>query len=451
MRFPRHSAYKPSGVEWLGDVPAHWSVVPTRTVARLESGHTPSRQHPEYWENCTQPWFSLGDVWQIREEGRSVIMETAEQISELGMANSAARRLPAGTVMLSRTASVGFAAIMGVDMATTQDFANWVCGPRLVPEYLLNVFRAMRAEFTRLMYGSTHNTIYMPDIQAFRTPLPPRDEQLAIAAFLESETTKIDALVAEQQRLIELLNEKRQAVISHVVTKGLKADAPMKGSGVAWLGHVPAHWRICRLKHVAVVNTGVAKGKDNTGRATIAVPYLRVANVQDGYLDLDDVLDIEIPAEDLDRYRLRAGDVLMNEGGDFDKLGRGHVWEGQIDPCITQNHVFAVRPRAVSSYWLSTITSSQYAQFYFMSRSKQSTNLASISSTNLMELPILLPPRGEQDDALAYIRDQVSRYSGLIAEASRAVALLQERRAALISAAVTGQIDVRDTGARSAA
>ena len=189
-----------------------------------------------------------------------------------------------------------------------------------------------------------------------------------------------------------------------------------KDSGVAWLGELPAHWNVMALKRIADVQTGVAKGKDHGSRNTVAVPYLRVANVQDGYLDLENVAHMEIPAEDLPRYALRQGDVLMNEGGDFDKLGRGHVWDGQIDPCITQNHVFAVRPRNVSSAWLNAITGSNFAQFYFMTRSKQSTNLASISSTNLMELPVILPPESEQQLILNYVADQTGKIDALVAE-----------------------------------
>jgi type I restriction enzyme S subunit len=273
--------------------------------------------------------------------------------------------------------------------------------------------------------------------------LPPIDEQCLIAAFLDHETAKIDALVAEQQRLLELLKEKRQAVISHAVTKGLNPDAPMKDSGVEWLGEVPAHWEVAELKRLASVQTGVAKGKDLSGRTTITVPYLRVANVQDGYLDLEEVAEIEIPVEELDRYRLQQGDVLMNEGGDFDKLGRGCTWDGRIDPCISQNHVFAVRPHRVRSEWLNAFTGSSSAQFFFMSRSKQSTNLASISSTNLMNLPVTVPPDEEQASILEFLALQDSSSSELSLGVSRAISLLQERRSALISAAVTGQIDVR--------
>lgn len=210
-----------------------------------------------------------------------------------------------------------------------------------------------------------------------------------------------------------------------------------KDSGVEWLGSVPAHWEVTRLKFIAHVQTGVAKGKDNSGQQTIMVPYLRVANVQDGFLDLDEVATIEIPADDLPRYRLRAGDVLMNEGGDFDKLGRGHFWDGSIDPCIHQNHVFAVRPFGVSPQWLNLVTGSAYAQFYFMSRSKQSTNLASISSTNVMELPVVLPPAVEQEAVAVYLHRETAKIDTLISEQQGLIEVLTEKRQAVIALAVT--------------
>jgi len=209
---------KDSGIEWLGQIPAHWEAGRIKTVARLESGHTPSRQHPEYWEDCTVPWFGLADVWQIRDDKVEYVQQTNEKVSELGLANSSARKLPKGTVILSRTASVGFSAIMGKDMATTQDFANWVPGPELQSEYLLYVLRAMRNELGRLVMGSTHKTIYMPDISALTTPVPPRREQEKIVAYIRSETATIDALIAKVGEAIERLKEYRTALISAAVT-----------------------------------------------------------------------------------------------------------------------------------------------------------------------------------------------------------------------------------------
>lgn len=207
-----------SGAAWAGQVPAHWEFVKLRSVARLESGHTPSRSKPEYWENCTIPWVSLSDVRRFRDGRLKYIEETEEKISELGMANSAARLLPRGTVILSRTASVGFSAILGTDMATTQDFANWVCGPRLRPEYLLYVLRGMRHEFARLMMGSTHQTIYMPDIRELQVPLPPPGEQQAIVAHLDAQLAQIDALTGEVRASIALMRQHRSALITAAVT-----------------------------------------------------------------------------------------------------------------------------------------------------------------------------------------------------------------------------------------
>lgn len=209
---------KDSGVQWLGQIPAHWEVMRTKFVARLESGHTPSRQHPEYWVDCTIPWFSLADVWEIREARIEYVYETIEKVSEVGLANSAARLLPKGTVMVSRTASVGFSGIMGKDMATTQDFVNWVCGPRIQPEYLLYVFRAMKPELDRLTMGSTHQTIYMPDVARFLALLPPREEQTRIVDFVRRETARIDSLVDRIRRAIDRLNDYRTALISAAVT-----------------------------------------------------------------------------------------------------------------------------------------------------------------------------------------------------------------------------------------
>ena len=209
---------KDSGVGWLGQIPEQWEVKRTKFAATLRSGHTPSRQRQEYWENCTIPWFGLADVWQIRDGQVEYVDDTAEKISEIGLANSAARLLPKGTVILSRTASVGFSAVLRVEMATTQDFVNWICGQSLQPEYLLYVFRAMGQEFQRLTMGSTHQTIYMPDVGGFSTPVPPAADQTEIVAFIRKELADIDALITKVQQAIELLNEYRSALISAAVT-----------------------------------------------------------------------------------------------------------------------------------------------------------------------------------------------------------------------------------------
>ena len=278
-----------------------------------------------------------------------------------------------------------------------------------------------------------------------RIQLPNLNQQRAIADYLDRETARLDALVAEKERLLELLAEKRRALITRAVTRGLDPNVPFRDSGVSWLGEIPAHWKVTRLKFVASVQTGIALGKSFGNKPTKEFPYLRVANVQDGYLDLTEVKSISVPSKEASLCHLRAGDVLMNEGGDADKLGRGAIWTGQINPCLHQNHVFAVRPRRVSPDWLNSYTSSEVAKAYFESRAKQATNLASISASNLSEMPLLIPPDQEQKRVVDHVAHHTAKIDSGRKSTEHTIALLKERRSALIAAAVTGVIDIGDT------
>ena len=209
---------KPSGIDWLGDIPAHWATGNIRRFARMKTGHTPSRSHPEYWDNCTIPWFALTDVWQLRDGTRWYLEETAEKISEVGLANSAAELLPTGTVIFSRTASVGYSGIMPQPMATTQDFWNWVCGPKLTPEYLLLLFRSMTQKFEKSTSGSTHKTIYQGIAADLRICVAPIEEQKELASFVFERSAAIDALAKQVRCSIEYLSEYRAALITAAVT-----------------------------------------------------------------------------------------------------------------------------------------------------------------------------------------------------------------------------------------
>lgn len=186
---------------------------------------------------------------------------------------------------------------------------------------------------------------------------------------------------------------------------------------------LPAGWTRQRLERLSVIQTGISKNQ-NIRTETVEIPYLRVANVQDGYLDLTEIKTIHVPADKVERYKLRTGDVLLTEGGDFDKLGRGTVWRGQIDPCLHQNHIFVVRPNTdrLLPEFLSAQTGSSYGRKYFLSCSKQSTNLASINSSQLKAFPVLIPPIPEQKvivDVLASWDEAIENIEKLIRATDR--------------------------------
>jgi len=204
---------------WAGPVARDWPITKLTHVARLGSGHTPSRDQPDWWGDCTIPWITTGEVPQIREDRLETILETRESLSWLGLANSSAELHPAGTVVLSRTASAGFSAVMGMSMATSQDYFTWTCGPRLLPYFLLWCLRAMRQDLLgRLAMGSTHKTIYVSDIQTIQVPVPDLSAQDNAVATIRRHNSVIDGAVDLMKRQISLLHERKQAFITAAVT-----------------------------------------------------------------------------------------------------------------------------------------------------------------------------------------------------------------------------------------
>lgn len=207
---------KDSGVAWLGEVPEHWDVCRVKDVARLESGHTPSKQVPEYWENCTIPWVSLNDSKYLATN--DYISHTVVRISELGMANSSARLLPANAVVFTRDATIGLAAITTVPMAVSQHLIAWCPSSRILSLFLLRVFNAMKPHLDSYTFGATIKTIGMGDIKKLVTPVPSVSEQRQIVEFIEAETRRLDALHSEAVRAVGLLRERRSALIAAAVT-----------------------------------------------------------------------------------------------------------------------------------------------------------------------------------------------------------------------------------------
>jgi type I restriction enzyme S subunit len=207
---------KDSGLLWLGEVPKHWEVKRIKYAATVESGHTPSRSVEAYWQNCDIPWVSLNDSAYLRHH--DYIEETFYAISSLGIANSSARILPPRAVVFSRDATVGLCAITTVPMAVSQHFIAYLCGPRLIPEFLLFVLRSMTRELEKLSMGATISTIGMDDVRNLATPIPPLDEQKQICAHIVRSIRQIDAAVAAYRDQLTLLAEYRAALIHECVT-----------------------------------------------------------------------------------------------------------------------------------------------------------------------------------------------------------------------------------------
>ena len=281
-------------------------------------------------------------------------------------------------------------------------------------------------------------------------PLPPLPEQAAIVRFLDHADRRIRRYIRAKQKLIKLLEEQKQAIIHHAVTRGLDPNIRLKPSGVEWLGDVPEHWKVTRLKFVAEMQTGLTLGKAYQSNQLEERPYLRVANVQSGYLDLSRITTIRLPHAEAKACELMPGDVLMTEGGDIDKLGRGYIWRGEIPGCLHQNHIFAVRAdleRLLPEFLVAVMTSN-HGRNYFWFTAKKTADLASTNSTTLKAFPLFLPALEEQQRILDHITHDVEGIDKAIDRTLREIALLREYRTRLIADVVTGKLDVREAAAR---
>jgi type I restriction enzyme S subunit len=424
---------------WFAAVPDRWTVGNIRRFAQMRTGHTPSRSEPAYWVDCTIPWFTLADVWQIRDGKQKILDETSEKISELGLANSANELLPARTVILSRTASVGFAGIMPTPMATSQDFWNWVCGPALSPDFLYWQLCAMGRKFRETANGSTHKTIYQGDAASLVVCFPPLETQQRIAAFLDEKTAQIDALIEKKRALLDRLAEKRQAIITQAVTKGLNPAAPMKDSGIDWLGQIPAHWDVAAVGHRYQVQLGRMLNAERVEGNDLK-PYLRVYDVQWGSINVDDLPLMDFPTGAQRRYRLSPGDLLVNEGGSY--VGRSAIWEGQLEECYYQKALHRLRPydeKSDITTFLLLLMDMAVTRGVFVAGGNQTT-IDHLTAEQLRRYRFGFPPFDEQTEIVVICKKQIDYISVISDKITGSLGYLSEYRSALITAAVTGQI-----------
>jgi type I restriction enzyme S subunit len=278
-----------------------------------------------------------------------------------------------------------------------------------------------------------------------RAPFPPVKEQVAIAAFLDHETAKIDALIAEQQRLIELLQEKRQSVISHAVTKGLNQNAPMKDSGVEWLGEVPEHWDTAKIKHRFKTTSGSTPNSEaidtyyTTPDDINAIPWIRTTDINNNAVNSAEVFITPKAIDDTACRVLPVDTVLVALYGGAGTVGKNGILK--IEAAVNQA-LCAILPSelAFPEYVHKYI---QFLRPFWMERAVSARKAGNISQELVRDTSFTLPPLREQSEILVYLNKLVDEIDLLGDRANECLALLEERRSALISAAVTGQIDVR--------
>lgn len=442
-RFKPYPDYKDSGVEWLGEIPADWSVRRLKTLISEPITDGP-HETPDFLIDGV-PFLSVDGI----QEGE-LVFEGCRYISEAAHREYRRKCAPRrDDILLGKAASTGKIARVKVDF----EFGVWsplaLIRPNEVevwPTFLEYALKSMatQAQIDVLCTSSTQKNISMRDIPILVVCLAGLQEQRAIASFLDLETAKIDALVAKKERLILLLQEKRTSLITRAVTKGLDPNVPMKESDVEWLGDIPAHWEVKRVRDIAEsLQTGPFGSQLHADEyVTGECPVINPANLRDGQLvpDWDCTVD-EATARRLEHHRLAVDDILLARRGELGRCGLVTQQEkGWV--CGTGSLRLRTRRDLARPRFLTHLLSTSGVRDWLQLQSVGST-MRNLNTSIIGRIPVALPIQAEQDEIVTRVDLETGRIDSLIAKVRDGIDRLKEYRTALISYAVTGKIDVR--------
>lgn len=446
-KYKAYPEYKDSGVEWLGAVPEHWVIgrykfCTNRIVVGIAEAATQSYADIGVpiirSTNIKEGYIDISSLLYIKEE-------FAEQNNS--------KYLYTNDVITVRTGYPGVSSVIPESLNKSQCFTNLIATPsnRNVSKFLTYYLNSHtgKSYFELLSWGSAQKNISVPILQNIPIAFPSKDEQEIIANFLDQETAKIDTLIEKQQTLIKLLKEKRQAVISHAVTKGLNPDAPMRDSGVEWLGEVPEHWVVCCIKNIiSPIKDSIVDGpfgsSVNTERdyVDVGIPVIRTINITNsGFSNNNLKFMREEKFNELKRHAVYPGDVLFSKVG---TIGNACILPDEVPEAIlstTGSCKITVDSNKYISKFLVLVIQSMYENLMLIANANVQPFL---NMGNIKNLKMPMPCLKEQSQILEILDNKLTSIDNIILKAISSEKLLEERRTALISAAVTGKIDVRN-------
>ena len=437
MEFKQYPSYKNSGVEWLGDVPDEWDIYPFWHLFNRKEITNKTQ------EQLLSVYLDRGVI--LHSEGGGMVHKPADnlekyqlvEVNDFVMNNQQAWR-----------GSVGVSPYKGIVSPAYLIFSfnKKICAPKFFKYFLRDKGVVDQFMIASMSVGTIQRQVKWHLLKTIQLSIPSLIEQNTIANFLDTETARIDNLISKQEKLIELLEEQRKSIISHAVTKGLNPNAPMKDSGVEWLGDVPEHWEVTFIKYIT---KKISSGKTPLGGAEVytdeGVIFLRSQNIYNDGLHLDDVSFIphEIHAS-MKSSAVKKNDVLLNITGG--SIGRTCLVDCEIGEANVNQHVCIIRTsKDKYAKWLSVFMKSNSAQsqiFY----SQTGAGREGLNFSQIGNMRLLFPPFVEQQEILDFLDQENLRFDNLILKQQSLIEKMKEYRASIISHAVTGKIDVREFG-----
>lgn len=412
----------------------------------MAGGGTPDRRETQYWQGEI-PWVSPKDMKS------DSITDTEDHISAEGLSNSATQMVPPNSVLLvTRSGILRHSipvAVNAVPVTLNQDMRAFLPDERLAPSFLARLIQGHQAKLLTAWskVGATVESLESDLIGDTLIPLPPRREQEAVTVFLDREVARLDALVAAKQRLLGLLAEKRKAIIATAVARGLDPDVKLRDSGMPWLGEIPAHWNATRLKfHLRGITQGWSPQCEGLPADPDDWGVLKAGCVNGDTFKAEEnkrLPDSELPFPEIE---VRPGDVVMSRANTTELVGSAAIVPAEVRPRLMLSdklYRLVVKADELLPEFLVYFLRTPSGRFDFeRTASGASNSMQNISQDVVRNLLLPVPPLAEQHAIVAYIARETAKLDAIRTATERTIALLKERRSALIAAAVTGQLDV---------
>lgn len=439
-----YPAYKDSGVPWLGEVPEHWEVHRVRSLFRVLNGATPSSNEVAYWDGDIA-WVTPDDLGRLGSA--RYIAESARRITQRGLASCAASMADPGAIVLSTRAPVGHLAVLKTAACVNQGCRILVPNAkRPAAEFWHYQLLTARPELQSLGQGTTFTELSRPKLLNVRLALPPGDETDAIVRFLDYVDRRVRRYVRAKRRLIELLEEQKQAIIQSAVTRGLDPDVPLRPSAVAWLGDIPKHWEVKKLHRVTDLKRPVMYGIVLPGpHVDEGVFIVKGGNCEPGKLKTELLSRTTFQIESrYARSRLQRDDIVFAIRGG---VGAAESVPAELEGAnMTQDAARIAAGPGINPRWLLNTVRAPVFQHQVQARTIGAT-VRGINIRDLKRVSVAVPPSQEQASIASHLDASLTREYGVVARAEREIELITEYRTRLITDVVTGKLDVREAAA----
>ena len=437
----RYPKYKDSGIEWIGAIPEHWVVSKLKySLDEIIGGGTPDTSNSSYWDDENGiPWVAISDITE-----QEILKKTSRKISVEGKESKGLEIIPRGTLLISIFASLGKTTLLDIDASANQAILGLIPAHKLIRDYLK--YHLVDAERYISYYSSsnTQENLNLTKIKNLSVLLPPFPEQQTIVTYLDRKTHLIDTLIEKKQKLIDLLKEQRAAIINQAVTKGLNPNVKQKDSGIEWLGEIPEHWDVKKLKWVVKERLKYGANESAELDDKKLPRYIRITDFdEDGRLRAETFRSL--PFEKAEEYLLKEGDILFaRSGATVGKTFQFKNYEGVA--CFAGYLIKAtVNEKVILSDYLYLYTKSNRYKNWKNRIFIQAT-IQNIGADKYQMLEVTIPPLNEQKNILNYVHEKLKKIQRIYNKTVKQIDLLKEYRTALISEVVTGKIDVRDSG-----